>query len=91
MDVDSEEESPHLTGQGELVIAQVVITCRADSSSHSHALQEAVRSGLSAYTTTDFSLDIDSTARSQTPKNEGSADHWYDNVMDCTFYWSEAT
>ena len=90
MDVDSEEETPHLGGQGELVIATVVLTCRSDSESQAHALQEAVRSGLAHYAGTDFDVVIDSTVRSQTPKSDGSTDHWYDNILDTTMFWTEA-
>ena len=90
MEVDSEDETPHLGGQGELVIATVVLTCRADMESQSHTLQEAVRSGLAHYAGADFDVVIESTTRSAVPKAEGSTDHWYDNVIDCTFLWSEA-
>ena len=89
IEVDSEDESPHLTGQDSLITASVVLVCRADTDAQANALQRAVRSGMAAYSGS-FSVIIESTARSNTPKAEGSADHWYDHSIDCTIQWNEA-
>ncbi len=90
IDVDEERETPHLGGQGELVFGSIVLNCRADTASQAHALQEAVRSGLAAHDGTEFDVSIDSTIRAETPKGEGSTEHWYDELIDCTLVWTEA-
>lgn len=90
IDVDEERETPHLGGPGDLVIGSIVLVCRGDTASAAHALQEAVRNGIAAYAGTAFDATLESTVRAETPKGEGSTEHWYDELMDYTFYWTEA-
>jgi hypothetical protein len=86
IEVDAEDESPCLVGQEDLVTGSVVITCRADTGAAAHTLQEAVRAGLDD---SGLLISLESTARSATPKAEGSTEHWYDEVMDYTIQWTE--
>ena len=90
MDIDTETEQPYLaTGSGEGIVADVTITCRAGTHDVSDALQEAVRHGLAGYAGT-FDAILNQTVHSETPKSEGSTEHWYDHVCDYTMIWTEA-
>lgn len=89
MDIDSEEENNCIDGKGGLITASVTVTCRAATHDASDALQEAVRHGLAGYSGT-FEAVLDSTVHSETPKADGSTEHWYDHVMDFSMLWLEA-
>lgn len=94
LDIDSEEEQNDLLARPGLVIASVTITCRDNTHDGSDALQAAVRSngtspgtGLAGYTGS-FDAILESTAHSETPKDDGSTGHWYDHIMTFTMlYW----
>jgi hypothetical protein len=87
MEVDGDEEQNDLLGQSDLMISDVTITCRADTSNGARSLWEAVRAVLLGYSGT-FDAIIDSTADSQTPRGEGSEDQFCDRVMSCTMIWN---
>lgn len=89
MDIDSEDENNDLSGKGGLITASVTVTCRAATHDASDALQAAVRHGLAGYSGT-FDAILDSTVHSETPKADGSTEHWYDHVCDFTMLWQEA-
>ncbi len=89
MDVDEEGENPFLdTGVGDLVSAEVVLTCRADTHDASDALAAAVKAGLGGWST-DFVAVLQNTAHSEVPKNDGSTAHWYDHVQTWLLQWNE--
>lgn len=97
IDVDQETPANDLSGKGGLVFAAVVVTCRDDDQSDSHALAEAVRlngtnpgTGLAGYSGT-FDAILDNGQHAEVPKGDGSTAYWYDHVLDCTLIWSEAT
>ena len=89
MDVDDEAENPCLdTGVGNLVAAEVTVTCRADTHDASDALAAAVKAGLGGWSGT-FQAILEHTAHSETPKGDGSTGHWYDHVQSWTLQWNE--
>ena len=89
VEIDDEDEQNDLQAQPDLVIAEVTITCRANTDDESDALQQAVRAGLAGYSGA-FDAILDHTAHSETPRNDGSKLHWYDRVMSFTMIWNEA-
>jgi hypothetical protein len=87
IEVDDDEEQNDLRGKSDLTISTPTITCRADTDTEAQALWKAVRATLAAYHANGLDLILDDTARSNTPKSEGSTAHWYDRVMSYTALW----
>lgn len=90
IDVDSEDSQNDLGGRAVGKIATVTVTCRANTHADSDALADAVETngtdpgtGLAGYEGTFFAVH-ERTVHSETPKGEGSSDHWYDHVMEFT-------
>ncbi|MGA2035876.1 MAG: hypothetical protein ABSG68_26815 [Thermoguttaceae bacterium] len=88
MDIDREAEQNDLSGRGDLIIAEVTVTCRDNTHDGSDALQQAVRAGLAGYSG-DFQAVLDDTTHAEPPKGDGSTAHWYDHVMSFTMFWNE--
>jgi hypothetical protein len=93
MDVDREDQQNDLGGSGDLVVADVTVTCRGRTHDESDALCEAVKSnggsgGLAGYHGA-FDAILDDVVHSETPKNDGSEKYWYDHVMTFTMLWNE--
>ncbi len=87
IECDQEEMQNDITGHSDLTIAEITITCRADSHSASHALWVALQpiAGMSS----PFHLTIDQVVHAPTAKNDGSSAHWSDHVITCTPIWTE--
>jgi hypothetical protein len=73
----------------------VNIICRAESPKTSRHLAEAVRSnntdpgtGLAGWHGT-FDATLEDSVMSETPKAEGSMDHWHDIFMTFSVSWYE--
>jgi hypothetical protein len=96
VEIDREDPQNDLQGRGGLVVAEVTITCRAETCVGAVALREAVKlngtdpgTGLAGYSG-DFDAVLDGTASAAAPKGDGSTAHWYDQVMSFTVLYQEA-
>lgn len=87
-----------LSGKGDCVIADVLITCRANTREASRALADAVRlngtspsTGLAGYTSTGFDSWLESQGSEAVQRGEGSNAYWYDTTMNFVLKWTEGT
>lgn len=83
------------TGKIDLVAGDITITCRDVTRDGSDALAAAVKkngtnpgTGLAGYDGTIYCW-LEESVRSETPKNDGSPAHWYDQVMSFNLFWSD--
>jgi hypothetical protein len=86
VEVDRDEEQNQLTGASTsgMLASEVTITCRAGDPGGGPAawsLWYAVRNALHGKTINSIDYVLEDTADSDTPKDDGSTDHWYDRVM----------
>jgi hypothetical protein len=89
VDVDEETPEQELDGHGNLTYATVTITARATTHLESDNLSDLVKAFLAGYSGT-FDAYFDNLVHSETPKDDGSTDHFYDHVMSFTMSWNEA-
>ena len=87
MECDSEDMQNDLSGHSDLTLADLTITCRADSHAASHALWVALQT--LAGQSSPFHLTIEDVTHAPTAKEDGSSAHWYDHVISCQASWVE--
>ena len=91
VEVDKDEEQNDLSGKAPsgMLVSEITITCRGATGPVAWSLWCAVRNALAGQTIGGVDYILDDTADSDTPKSEGSTDHWYDRVMSFTTIRSE--
>ena len=86
VDVDNEEEQNDLLAIPQFIIAEITITCRDNTDAGCQSLHQALRTSLGGYHGT-FDSILENTVHTDTPKNDGSGQHWYDRISSWTFLY----